>query len=223
MTHVRTCLLIYDQELRELRATWLKRKEEAAAEIRGPGGEGGEGTVAAEVPAEVVTPVAFVPQDLPTRNDIGVPFSLLRGIGYPPALRDVEPSSAASISGRTLAASSPTLSISTISDLTPSELDDEIGERDERIPTHHGTFYLEDGNVEVVCRHTIFRIHSPIVSFSSSKLRDVFSPSTLLNAPMPDGCPRIDSKDSAEDFAILLKMIYTPGSVHLLLDANHIY
>ena len=105
-----------------------------------------------------------------------------------------------------------------MSDLTTTELDDDIGEDDEKwIPTRHETFYLEDGNVEVVCGHTIFRIHSTVVSFSSSKLRDMLSPYTL-NAPMLGGCPRVIFKDSADDFAVLLKMVYTPGCVPLPLD-----
>jgi len=107
-----------------------------------------------------------------------------------------------------------------VSDLTPTELDDIREGNGEVIPTRHKTFYLEDGNVEVVCGRTIFRIHSPIVSFSSSKLRDMLSPSTLLNASVPEGCPRIGFKDSAEDFAVLLKMIYTPGYVPFPLDTN---
>ena len=56
-----------------------------------------------------------------------------------------------------------------------------------------------------------FRIHSAIVSFSSSRLRDMLSPYTPLNAPMPEGHPRIVFEDIAEDIAVLLKMIYTPG------------
>ena len=177
-----------------------------------------------EVPAEVETPIAFVPQDLPAGIDIGIPSSILRDIEYPSVLGDIEypsvlgdvgRSSTASTNARITITSSPTLSISTISDFTSTELDDDIEEGDgERIPTPHEVFYLEDGNVEVVCGQTIFRVHSPIVSFSSSKLRDMFSPSTLLNAPMPEGCSRIVFKDSAEDFAVLLKMIYTPGYVH---------
>jgi hypothetical protein len=108
--------------------------------------------------------------------------------------------------------SSPTLSISTISDFTPTELGEDVLEgSSELIPTPHETFYLEDGNVEIICGHTIFRIHSPIVSFSSPKLRDMLSQSAILNAPTPDECPRIVFNDSAEDFAVLLKMIYTPG------------
>jgi len=171
---------------------------------------GGDGdTVAAGVPADVETPIAFTPKDLPIAIDIGsIPPSLLRGIEYPPVFRDTVPPSDPSANDRITPASSPTLSISTISDLTPTESDD-----DERISTRHETFYLEDGNVEVVCGRKIFRIHSPIVSFSSPKLRDMLSPSTLLDAPMPEGCPRITLKDSAEDFAVLLKMIYTPGCV----------
>jgi hypothetical protein len=99
------------------------------------------------------------------------------------------------------------------------ELGDGIGGgSDQPIPVRHGTFYLEDGNVEIVCGHTVFRVYSPVVSFSSSKLRDMLSPATLLNAPMPEGCPRIAFADSAEDFEVLLKMIHTPGYLFPLFD-----
>jgi len=68
---------------------------------------------------------------------------------------------------RTATTPSPTLSISSLSDLTSTEFGEDTGEGgEERIPTRHETFYLEDGNVEIVCGHTIFRVHSPIVSFS---------------------------------------------------------
>jgi len=156
---------------------------------------------------EVETPVASPAQELPA-TDIGVdtpssalrelePLSLFEGV----ELSDIQASPI----------SSPAPSISTVSDLTPTELD-EVEEDDEKwIPTRHETFYLEDGNVEVVCGHAIFRVHSPVVSFSSPILRGMLSPSTLLSAPTPEGCPRVVFKDSAEDFAVLLKMIYTPG------------
>jgi len=135
----------------------------------------------------------------------------------------MEPPSEATFNDRITAASSPTLSISTISDLTPTEFDDDTGEGDgEGRPARHQTFYLEDGNVEVVCEHTIFRIHSSIISFSSSKLRDMLSPSTLLDAPMPEGCPRIVFQDNPKDFAVLLRMIYTPGYVSVFFDVSSV-
>ena len=191
-------------------------------EVREPEGEGEGNVVAAEAPADIETPTAFTSQDLPIPIDDGIARSVLHIIDYPSVLRDVEPPSDASTNGPTTTASSPTLSISTISDLTSTELDDDTGEGDGGITTRHETFYLEDGNVEVVCGHTMFRIHSPIVSFSSQKLRDMLSISTLLNAPMPEGCPRVIFKDSAEDFAVRLKMIYTPGCVHPSLDVSSV-
>ena len=110
------------------------------------------------------------------------------------------------------AVSSPTLSISTVSDLTPTELGEDIEDSTgDQALTSHDTFHFEDGNVEVVCGHTIFRVHSTTISFSSPKLRDILSPSALLHAPTPDGCPQITVEDAAQDFAVLLKMIYTPG------------
>ncbi|KAF9647127.1 hypothetical protein BDM02DRAFT_2799609 [Thelephora ganbajun] len=73
----------------------------------------------------------------------------------------------------------------------------------------HETFHFEDGNVEIVWTH----------SFPGSFLNNLILlqppwhpfPSTLPNAPMPKGCPRIVFKDSAEDFVVLSKMIYAPG------------
>ena len=194
------------QELRGLHTTWLQQNDEQSQnDIAGAEGneEEGGGEAATEIPVEVETPVAFAPQDLPTTTNIGV---------SPPTLRGIESSSDGFDDNRTTTASSPTLSISTISDLVPTESDEDIVEGSgEQMLTRHETFYLEDGNVEIVCGHKIFRIHSSVVLFSSPKLRDMLSPPTLLGAPMPKGCPRVVFKDSAEDFAVLLKMIYTPG------------
>ena len=196
----------------------MKREEEEQrniAEVQALRGEGEKDAIVEEVPAEVRTPVAFVPRDLHVAIDIGIPLPVFHGIEPLSALHDVpEHPSDASTDDRVARISSPTLTISTVSDWTstePGDLED-IGEGGvEQMPTRHKTFYFEDGNVEIACEDTMFRVHSIIISFSSSKLRDILSPSTLLNAPMPEGCPRIVFTDSAEDFEVLLKMIYTPG------------
>ena len=161
----------------------------------------------AEVPTEVETPVAFAPQDLPITTGIAIPPSIFHNTKPPPDSFTYD---------RIAAVSSPTLSISTVSDLTPTELGDDIeGGSDEQMATHHETFYFEDGDVEIVCGRTVFRVHSTTVSFSSQKLREILSQSALLHAPMPEGCPRITVPDTAQDFTMLFKMIYTPGCVPL--------
>jgi len=112
--------------------------------------------VAAEVLAGIDTPVAFIPQDLPIVVDAGIPPSFLHGFTSPFVLHGVGTSSEISPNNRTTAASSPTFSISTVSDLTPTELEDVIGEGNgEWITIRHETFYLEDGNIEVVCGRTM--------------------------------------------------------------------
>lgn len=189
-----------------------ERRDDAG--VQQPGGVEEEGTTAAEAPTEVETPVALTPRDLPTMIDI--PSSILHGIESSFVRHDVEPSSAPFVDTPATTASSPTLSISTVSDLTPTELSEE------GTATHHDVFYFGDGNVEIVCEGTIFRIHSTIVSFSSPKLRDTLSPSTLFEAPMPEACPRIIFNDNPEDFVVLLKMIYTPGFVPPPLDVGPI-
>jgi len=174
--------------------------------------EGQSNTAAAEIHAEVETPIAFTPQDISTTIDIGIPYSILQGIEIPPILCDVVTSSGAFTNHRTAVVSSPTSSISSISDLTPTELGEDTEDSNSgQMTTPHETFYFEDGNVEVVCGHTLFRVHSTTISFSSPNLREIFSQSALLHMPMPEGCPRVTLTDSAQDFAVLLKMICTPG------------
>ena len=170
----------------------------------------------AEVPAEIVTPVAFAPQDLPTTAiDPGIPSSVLQGIEPPSILHGVQSSSETSENIPAGTPSSPTLStsISTVSDLTPTEFGEEIERSEEQTTTRHDMFYFEDGNVEIVCGDIVFRVHSSIISFSSPKLRALLSPPALIIAPMPGGCPRIVFTDSVDDFSVLLRMIYTPGYV----------
>ena len=208
----------FGQELREIHSTWLeqsrKEKEWDGAETEEHKGEEEGDAVVVKISTEVGTLITF-----------NTPTTIY---GSPSVSCGVESSLDAFTDIQTHTVSSPTLSISTVSDLAQTELGDGIeeggddGGGSKRILTRHDTFYLEDGNVEIVCGHTIFRIHSPIVSFSSLKLRDMLSPSTVLNAPMPGGCPRVIFEDSAEDFAVLLKMIYTPGYVPPPLDAGSV-
>ena len=208
------------QELREIHTMWLEQKEkEEHGSATGTGGRKGEEEedAVAEVPAEIETPVAFALKGLPTTTiDIDTPSSILQGIPPPCMLHDTGFSSETFVSIPATALSSPTLSISTVSDLTSTEFGEEI---EGRTAARHDTLYFEDGNVEIVCGGTVFRVHSSILSFSSSKLRDMLSPSTLLNAPKPEGCPRVVFTDSADDFSVLLRMIYTPGCVPLPFDA----
>ena len=196
----------------------MQHKEEEERRDAAEAGE--EGRAAAEVPGEAGIPVAFVPQDLPTAAiDVNIPSSGLQVVEPPSIMHDVASFSDTTVEVPASTSSSPTLSISTISDLTPTELDEDIRESSgEKTSVRHETFYLEDGNVEIVCGHTLFRVHSTTVSFSSQKLRDILSHSALLYAPIPEGCPRITVTDTAEDFAVLLRMIYTPGLVSLPVD-----
>ena len=225
--------LTADQELRELHATWLQRKEE---EDRRAIETETEDRAGAEVSTEIKTPIAFVPQDLcidpiafvpqdlcADPIDIGVPSPALQGIVPTPILHDVETSSDPFVGIATDTISSPTLSISTVSDLTTTKLGEDIGEgSDERTATRHETFYFEDGNVEVVSGATVFRVHSSVVSLSSPKLRDILSQSGLLRAQTSEKPPRISVTDSAVDFAALLKMIYMPGWVSPVIYASSV-
>ena len=170
--------------------------------------------MAAEDSAGVETPVTFVSQNLAAAT-IDVPSSIFRSIISPSILQNAGSFSDTGVNSPTTTITSPTLSFSTVSDLTPTEFG-ETERSEEQTTARHDTFYFEDGNVEIVCGDTVFRVHSTIISFASTKLRDIFSP-LAFDTSMPEGRPRITVSDSAEDFAVLLKMIYTPGWVSLPL------
>ena len=130
----------------------------------------------------------------------------------PPALESVavpgkEPAPASPV------AQSPSISIASLSDFTIPDTSDDETPMDPTTITPHDTFYLEDGNVEVLCGSTLFRVHTSILSFHSPALRRMFAQASLATAESPNSCPRIPSSDTEADFATLLKMIYLPGYV----------
>ena len=112
---------------------------------------------------------------------------------------------------------SPSISIATLSDFTIADTPDDEPPVDPASVTPHKTFYLEDGNVEVLCENTLFRVHTSTLSFHSPALRQMFSQTSLASTESPNGCPRILSSDTAADFATLLKMIYLPRCAALRL------
>ena len=105
---------------------------------------------------------------------------------------------------------SPSVSIATLSDFTTVDTFDDKPPLDPTTITPHDIFYLEDGNVEVLCDNTLFRVHVSVLSFHSPELGRMLAKVNLATAESPNGCPRILSSDSAIDFATLLKIIYLP-------------
>ena len=122
---------------------------------------------------------------------------------------------------------SPSTSIATLSDFTiadasddESPIDPAIADPSDNEPlidptgvTLHETFYLDDGNVEVLCGNTLFRVQASALSFYSPALRRMFAQTNLVTAESPNGCPRILASDSATDFATLLSIVYLPEYV----------
>ena len=105
------------------------------------------------------------------------------------------------------------MSITSLSDFTVADTSDDESPIDPTTVTHHDTFYLEDGNVEVLCGNTLFRVHTSVLSFYSPVLCRMFAQTSLTMADSPNECPRILSSDTATDFTTLLKRVYLPESV----------
>ena len=108
---------------------------------------------------------------------------------------------------------SPSISIASLSDFTVADASDDESPIDPTAVIPHDTFYIEDGNVEVLCGNTLFRVHAGAMSFHSPVLRRMFAKTSLATADSPNGCPRIRPSDSATDFATLMKIVYLPGFV----------
>jgi hypothetical protein len=121
---------------------------------------------------------------------------------------------------------SPSISIATLSDFTiadasddeppidttiPDTSEDEFPTDDPTAAVAHATFNFEEGNVEVLCRNTLFRVHTSVLSLHSPVLRRMFARTSLDVAESPTGCPRILPSDTTTDFTTLLKTIYLPG------------
>ena len=91
------------QELRQIHHDWLQQKDKEAQWDTG-------NTMVTEIPTEVETPVAFVPQELLAATvDVRFPPSILQDISLPTALDDVEPSSETfvNVSAGTISSPSP--------------------------------------------------------------------------------------------------------------------
>jgi len=172
------------------------------------------------------------PAATPVATSLGLPNRDLEPqIPLPPPLESVTTSDTIAVPGSPVTSiiQSPSASIAGLSDFTIADASDDepaTGHTfadtsdDEPLvdPTAvipHETFYLDDGNVEVLCENTLFRVHVSTLSFHSPELRRVFAQANLPTAESPNGRPRISSSDTAKDFATLLKMIYLPGFVVL--------
>ncbi|KAF9646041.1 hypothetical protein BDM02DRAFT_3189166 [Thelephora ganbajun] len=154
-------------------------------------------------------------QNDPAATPIVMPLGLPSGDPEPQIPQPPPPESAASPETETIPGSpvtqSPSISIATLSDFTTADTSDDESPTDLTTITSHGTFYFEDGNIEVLCGTTLFRVHTSILSLHSPTLRRTFAQTTLATAESPNGCPRILSSDTSADFATLLKVIYLPG------------
>ncbi|KAF9783235.1 hypothetical protein BJ322DRAFT_1069780 [Thelephora terrestris] len=131
-------------------------------------------------------------------------------ITYAPPLKQVT-SPESEITPSSPVIQSPPTSISTLSDFTIPDPSDDESLIDSTGISPHGTLNFEDGNVEVLCGNTLFRVHTSILSLHSPALRQMFPQENLATVESPNGCPRILSPDKATDFAALLKTVYLPG------------
>ena len=162
------------------------------------------------------------PSVTPIVTSLGLPKGDFQPqIPLPPPLEHLTASETDSVP-TSPATHSPSITVSTLSDLTIPDNSDDESPIDPAAITHHDTFYLADGNVEVLCGNTLFRVHTSILSFHSPALRHMFDLTSLSSAESPNGCPRISSPDTATDFATLLKIVYLPECV-TLLHANELF
>ena len=150
------------------------------------------------------------PAATPVVTSLGLPNSDPEPqIPQPPQLESIATSEPNNVPGSPVT-HSPSISTASLSDFTIADTSDDESPLDPTTITPHGTFYFEDANVEVLCGNTLFRVHTSVLSLHSPILGQMFAKSNLTAAESPNGCPRIQSSDTATDFATLLKVIYLP-------------
>jgi len=172
------------------------------------------------------------PTATPVVTSLGLPNrSLEPQIPQSPPLESVATSETDTVPASAIspAIQSPSVSIATFSDFTIADASDDgspirtlADTADDELLVDpmamvpHETFYLEDGNVEVLCGNTLSRVTVSTLSFYSPALRQMFAQTNLATAESPNGCRRILSSDTAKDFTTLLKVVYLPEFVALL-------
>ena len=118
------------------------------------------------------------PATTPVITSLGLPNSGLEPqVLHPPLFESVTTPGMDPIpaSPATPIIQSPSISIATLSDsMTVDSSDDELP-IDPMATAPHETFYLDDGNVEVLCGNTLFRVHTTVLSFHSPALRRMFA------------------------------------------------
>ena len=145
------------------------------------------------------------PSATPTVTSLGLPNR-----DFEPQISQQPPPESVASETDTVPAS-PSIDVSTLSDFTITDPSDDEPPIDPAAVAPHETFYLEDGNVEVLCGSTLFRVHTSVLSFQSPALRRMFTQTALTSAESINDCPRIRSSDLSTDFATLLKTVYLPG------------
>jgi len=161
-----------------------------------PAGTGEEGTAA----TPVVTSLGLLNRDPEPQ------------IPQPPQLESAAGSEPDTVPGSPVT-QSPSISIASLSDFTIADTSDDEAPVDTTTITPHDTFYFEDGNIEVLCGDTLFRLHTSILSLHSPVLGQTFARSNLATTESPNGCPRVSSSDTIIDFSTLIKVVYLPGYV----------
>jgi hypothetical protein len=75
----------------------------------------------------------------------------------------------------------------------------------------HPEFYLASGDIVLVCRTLLFRVHSDHLCRSSAVFVDMIEKSERRNTHKTDGCRCIHVQEEPGDFSILLQVLYNPG------------
>jgi len=103
---------------------------------------------------------------------------------------------------------SPSIYITTLSDSTITDSSDDESSIDPTAVITHDAFYLEDGNAEVLCDDTLFRVRTSVLLLHYPVLSRMLAKANLAIAESPNCCPRILFSDTTTDCATFLKDVY---------------
>jgi hypothetical protein len=87
--------------------------------------------------------------------------------------------------------------------------------------TRHPTFWFDDGSIIIYVQETVFKVHRSHLARHSEIFADLFSVPQPPDSPTMEGCPIVYLPDRQSEFVVLLKALYDPLYVLVIMSYSY--
>ena len=88
------------------------------------------------------------------------------------------------------------------------------------ISERHSTFWFDDGSIIICVEDTAFKVHRSHLARHSEIFADLFNVPQPPDTPNIEGCPIVHLPDRKSDFVDLLKALYNPLCVCVIMTPS---